>query len=405
MSAALPPPDERNPLARALDASSEGPEARAYAVPVEAVRAGARRRRARRAGGAAAAAVVVVAAVVGGSALAGLPRGGNTGLPGPDGTGGTSAADWPAQFTRCGKPADEVLPDVGGKLAISLDGQTESMPADGEWHGAVTAALMPPNDGLGPAHVWPTDVTVVSDGVVVGVQAGGGAPDLAQLGAEGDVLAGDTVDLPTTTQVDLRIASCDPYPSGQGSPDLAPGTYQLVVTQTVSYGGGEGRRVDERDSTTTTLAVTDATGAVPDATACSTSDDLLAALADPQANPQAFPLDVETTGEALVGQPLPMAFSIPEGAADFLGDGLVMSKVQAVLTQGHAVVGQAEQAGGGASLTFGVPHDCSPLGPPREGSLPAGDYEVWVVLDVHPTGPATQDVRVAAGPWPVTIEP
>lgn len=413
-------PDDRNPLARALDDASRSPLARGYTVPVAAVRAAARRRRARRTGGLAAIAVVVVGGVAGGT-VAGLSlwQGGTPVPPGPGATGPVAAtADWPAQFGRCGQPADAVLPNLGEPMALSLRDARASVPADGAWTAAVTADLaanLPRAEGGLVAVVWATDLSVVSDGVVVGVQDGPTAPDLSQ--SLEDRLGGAGLPnspFPVTTDVTLALASCDPYPSGAGSPDLPPGRYDLVVTQTISYApagaytdaAAVGTLTDARVSTRTTLEVTAPTATeAPDPTACGASADGLATLADPQANPSAFPLDGRATGKAVVGLPLPMAFSVPAGAADVLGGGLVLSRVQAVLTQDEVVVGTAERADqGGVSISFGVPQDCRADHPAGIGApLAAGSYQVWVVLDVHPTGPTTSDVRVAAGPWPVTL--
>lgn len=85
--------------------------------------------------------------------------------------------------------------------------------------------------------MWGTDLSVVRNGVVIGVQEGPATPDLSwsldqRLRSVGDL---PTSPFPVTTRVTRTLASCDQYPSGQGSPYLAPGSYTLVVTQTLSY--------------------------------------------------------------------------------------------------------------------------------------------------------------------------
>ena len=258
-------PDERNPLARALDDVSSGPEARAYTIPVEAVRARALNRRARRVG-AVSALVLVLAGGVGVAALASMnrPPAPAIGAPTPGiGTptqGAGSLEDWPAQFDRCGKPAAGTLPDLGEPMTLTLADASASVPADRAWTASVTADLQGPDEGF-VAAVWATELSLVRDGVVVGVQDGPTAPDLSlslaeRLGDNGFA----TSPFPITTDVTLALASCDPYPTGQGSPDLVPGTYDLVVTQTLSYTGADaaavGTPTDARVSTRTTLEVT-----------------------------------------------------------------------------------------------------------------------------------------------------
>lgn len=421
MSAALPPPDERNPLARALDASSEGPEARAYAVPVEAVRAGARRRRARRAGGTAVAAVVVVGAVVGGSALAGLPRGGAPALPGPGESGG-SVADWPAQFDRCGEPVDQVLPDLGAPMTLTLADASATVPADRAWTASVTADLQGSDEGF-VAMVWATELSLVRDGVVVGVQDGPTAPDLAlsladRLGDNGF----PTSPFPIATDVTLALASCDPYPSGQGSPDLVPGTYDLVVTQTLSYvptvPGQDAVVVqtvtDARVSTRTTVKVTAPAGSgMDDPTACGADADTLAGLADPRLNPAPLVASLDPHSVPYDYSNLPFTPMLHNTGNESLSG--TVDRATFVLTRDGVVVGTSAVGppesgstftglGPGRSLSFPDP----PQAAPCDGSTAfvPGDYRAQVVIAGVLDGPAVQAFSMASVPeaWPVTTD-
>jgi len=396
-----------NPISRALDEAGDEPDARAFTVPVELVRRSAAKRRALRSAGAAAVALVVVGGAAGGVS-AGLNAWRGDGPAGPD---GGVAADWPGQFSRCGQALDDVLPAPLSSARLILDPATVALPADGDWEAAVTAEVGVAGDDLG--WVWGTDLLVVRDGVVVGVQDGPSVPDV---GGIEDWLGGAAIDrvvapFPLTADVTLGLASCDQYPDGEGSPTLTPGTYDLVVAQTVSYLGDEGQ-VDVRLGTQTTVTVTDATG-VPapglQPIACGATADELAHLASPEWNPQAFPIEAEVTGEALVGQPLPMAFSVPAGAADFLSGGLEILDVRGLLTRDGVVGGDAERYGeSGPTAAVGVPQDCrarEAATSEPEGGFPlgGGEYDVWLVLDLRQLNMDGPGFRVAGGPWPVTL--
>jgi len=264
-------PDERNPLARALDEASGGAEARAFTISVEAVRAGARRRRARRTGVTSGLAALVVVAMAGG-AYAGLPHlaGAPRVLPGPGPAPSSQVqADWPAQFLRCGQVVGDALPHLGGDVPVTVTDASSSIPADGPWSASVTVAV-PAAPAGSSAVVWGTDLSVVRNGVVIGVQEGPATPDLSgslaeRLGPDGYLVANP---FPVTTRVTRTLASCDQYPSGQGSPYLAPGSYTLVVTQTLSYAttvpAVDPALVDVRSSVTTSVTITaPAAGAGP----------------------------------------------------------------------------------------------------------------------------------------------
>lgn len=254
--------DERNPLARALDEVSGGPEARAFTISVEAVRAGARRRRARRTGVTSGLAALVVVAMAGG-AYAGLPHrsGAARGVPVPGPAPSSQVQpDWPAQFLRCGQVVGDALPHLGGDVPLTVTDAPSSIAADGPWSASVTADV-PAAPAGSSAVVWGTDLSVVRNGVVIGVQEGPATPDLSwsldqRLGPVGHL---PTSPFPVTTRVTRALASCDQYPSGQGSPYLAPGSYTLVVTQTLSYTPTPGANptvIDVRSSVTTSVTVT-----------------------------------------------------------------------------------------------------------------------------------------------------
>jgi hypothetical protein len=415
-------PDDRNPLARALDEVGDGPEARAYSIPVEAVRAGARRRRARRTGLTSGLAVLAVAAVAGG-AYAGLP--GSSGLstsellrPGPQGTAGSSAAvDWPAQILRCGQAVGYSLPNVGEPMTLMLVDPSSSIAADGAWDASVIADVptAPPGD---VAVVWATDLSVVSNGVVVGVQEGPTAPDLSlSLNERLGDNALPTSSFPVTTKVTRALASCDQYPSGQGSPDLAPGTYTLVVTQTLSYApaGAATTVTDVRSSATTTVTITPPVGPpAADPTGCGAAVDAIAALASPRTNPA--PLTLSTgfhpTPSSYAYYPLTPTLT-NEGTATL--EGLTSEPIVVAVRDG-VVVGRAQGsasrtdiriAPGGSHVYPDPPlaERCPGTVEPAWGGtgLTAGDYELWVVVNVNAATPNVESWQAAAGPIAWTV--
>ncbi len=252
--------DDRNPLARALDELSDSPQAHGFTIPVEAVRAGVRRRRVRRAGVTSALAVLVVGAVAGG-AYAGLPgwRGAAPAGPVPAPSPRVStAADRPAQFRRCGQRVGDVLPDIGPPMTISLRDASSSVPADRAWVASVVADV--PTAAGDIAVVWGTDLSVVRNGVVVGVQDGPATPDLSLPLSQRLNDAGlPTSPFPVVTKVGLALASCSQDPGATGTALLAPGTYDLVVTQTLSSTptpGPDPRLTDARSSVVFRLTVT-----------------------------------------------------------------------------------------------------------------------------------------------------
>jgi hypothetical protein len=440
--------DRPNPLAHALDEAAATPEARAYAVPVERVRGAVRRRRAWRTTGVAALALVVVAGGAG-VVRAGLDSGFSPSTPGGAGSA-ASAADWPAQFGRCGQPADEVLPDVGADgMSLTLADEPATLPADGTW--TATATLDRSTGGTIPiAVLWGTDLTVVRDGVVVGVQDGPQVPDLSQ--GPADSLGGPaptTSPFPLVTDVSLGLNSCDPYPSGTGSADLAPGTYDLVVTQTISWaapGPGQsgaaaapldsaagGSMTDARVSAHTTVTITQAGvpkvgGAtsppttttaqgltVPTDVACGATTDGLTALTDERSNPTPFRIRREDHS-APAGSPFTFTARLEstgtatatvsgaDAVAVFAQDGLVVG--HAALT-GEAAAGTADPGEtlggyGGWDTTYACGGD-EDLPSGAHATLQPGVYDLWFLLDAHVTAPRQQEARVASGPWALTL--
>lgn len=410
--------DERNPLARALDEVSGGPEAQAFTISVEAVRAGARRRRARRTGVTSGLAALVVLAMAGG-AYAGLPHrsGAQHGVadPGPAPSAQVHP-DWPAQFLRCGQVVGDALPHLGGDVSLTVTDASSSIPADGPWSASVTADV-PAAPAGSSAVVWGTDLSVVRNGVVIGVQEGPATPDLSwsldrRLGPDGYL---PTSPFPVTTQVTRALASCDQYPSGQGSPHLAPGSYTLVVTQTLSYATAPGANptlIDVRSSVTTSVTVTaPSAGAGPSdlgATAPAIADPVRTGLCGAttrqlDALAAALPgLVVDNRTASVVANEDPFRFHV-QASPSFVAT----QDSSVVLVRDGVVVGAgfvAEPAETGLSDAWDGPaviYDCSRL----DGVTPTttGRYEMWLVSRVTLAGQAP--ARVARGPWEIQLSP
>jgi hypothetical protein len=413
-------PDERNPLARALDEVSDSPEARAFTIPVEAVRAGARRRRARRTVVTSGLAVLVVGAMAGG-VYSGLPegRGAAAIVPGPAESPRASAAvDWPAQFLRCGRRVSELLPDVGARMSLSLVDASSSIPATLPWDGSVTADV--PTAAGDIAVVWGTELSVVSNGVVVGVQEGPVTPDLS-LSPEQRLGDGGlpTSPFPVTTKVTRALASCDQYPSGQGSPDLPPGTYQLVVTQTLSYTPTPGVNptlTDVRSSVTTSVTITAPAGpagpapaSIASLTRCGAPADELAALAAAQGAPYTAALNPHSTPYGYTNIPAsPVLTPVPGRtvAHDVVG----VAHPVVVAIQGGTVVARSvitnhlDAWTGGLTITFPDPPAltrCPGAAMPADGGPGLqGDYELRFVVDVTVTGVEPGTRPIASPPIP-----
>ena len=212
-----------NPLSHALDDAANGPEARAYTVPVATVRRLARRRRAWRTTCTAALALVLVVGG-GGAVQAAITALRDTGHA-------SSGGDWPAQFGRCGQAADGLLPDTG---AASVQVSTV-VTVSGEATVLVSTVVDLPDDPGAQGWVYGTDLSVVQDGVVVGVQEGAQVPDVADAVSYDAGATYRPASFPQSVVVRAALVSCEQYPSGTGQTTLATGSYTLVVTPTVGY--------------------------------------------------------------------------------------------------------------------------------------------------------------------------
>ena len=160
-----------------------------------------------------------------------------------------------------------------------------------EWTATVTASS---TDPTAQGWVYGTDLTLVRDGVVVAVQDGPQVPLPQDVAAwTGDYAV---MPLPLDSEVSLGLASCDQYLHGNGSPDVAPGTYDLFVSQTLglqpdrgTLAGGWGVAV------TTVTVVADGEAAPPEPTACGAPTAGLEALASQESNPAPLSLEVLPT--------------------------------------------------------------------------------------------------------------
>ncbi|MDM7832274.1 hypothetical protein [Cellulomonas edaphi] len=204
-----------------------------------------RRRTARRAGAGA-----VVACAAGAVAFGAVQlRGG--GLPSvapPVSTAGAEA-DWPAQFDRCGKPVRDGLDSAGDvTLAATVRSGTGK-------EVQVRATATGPADPAARGWVYGTELMVTDDaGVVVGVYEGPALPGSDQIDdfyANVDFAAQP---FPLASDVTFPLVSCAQYPEGTGDPALAPGDYDLWVTQSVGY-TVDGTEVHARASVDVPLVV------------------------------------------------------------------------------------------------------------------------------------------------------
>jgi len=436
--------DERNPLARALDEVSGGSEARAFTISVEAVRAGARRRRARRTGVTSGLAALVVVAMAGG-AYAGLPHrsGAPPAVPGPGPAPSSQVhPDWPAQFLRCGQVVGDALPHLGGDVPLTVTDASSSIPADGTWSASVTADV-PAAPAGSSAVVWGTDLSVVRNGVVIGVQEGPATPDLSwsldqRLGPDGYL---PTSPFPVTTRVTRTLASCDQYPSGQGSPYLAPGSYTLVVTQTLSYATAPGANptlIDVRSSVTTSVTVTaPVAGAGPSdlgatapaspgtatpgstssagraelaaLTGCGALADGLAAFVGAPGAPYTAALNRHPTPYGYANIPAsPVLTSVPGRtvAHDLVdvADPVVVATQRGRVVARSVVPNHPDAWTGGLTITFPDPPAltrCPGVPAPADGGAGLqGDYALRLVVDVTVTRAEPGNWLIASAPLP-----
>ena len=170
--------------------------------------------------------------------------------------------DWPGQFTRCGEQVADVVatdaPEVVRVDVSMLDNATE-VGVHEEWTAAVTASS---TDPTAQGWIYGTDLTLARDGVVVAVQDGPQVPqpqDVAQW--PGDYAVAP---LPQWSDVSLGLASCDQYLHADGSPEVAPGTYDLLVSQTLGLQSENGTVGGWGVAVTTVTVVADDDPAPPE---------------------------------------------------------------------------------------------------------------------------------------------
>ncbi len=418
---------QRHPLSGALDDAERTGEH--YEVPVDLVRARVRRRRRVRAAGRGAVALVAVGVVaLAGPALVGSVLGGT-------GHGPSSGAmgDWPAQFARCGMPVADVVA-TDSPVSTTLEVAPDRIDASRQWSAALRTDVDPAVTG--EAWVVGTDVSLVSDGVVVGVQEGWG---LRLLDDVLPVEPGSPVTTPLFTDLLADVRSCASYEprtggsSGEpGDPRVPAGVYDVVVTQTVAWFTADGTTHAAQASATHRVEVSDddtpsELPGEPDPEQCGGDADALALLAGPEANPFAVTLDADVPTHAPTGEPLRFTVTATnEGTAGVEG---WTGHPWVLLTRDGQVVavpGAQDDIGLDATMPPGAStgydavtelEDCTTLGVGEHAGtsggdpLPPGDYEVWVAMDFFLTTPAGDDgpesdrtdVHLVYGPWPVTL--
>jgi len=408
---------ERHPLSDALaDAEHAGEH---YEVPVELVRARVRRRRRVRAAGRGAVALLAVGVVaLAGPALVGSVLGGTGGRGAPVAAQG----DWPAQFARCGLPVADVLA-ARSPVSASLEHAVDRVAGARVWTGVLRTHVDPAVADA--AWVVGTDVSLVRDGVVVGVQEGWG---LSRLTDVLPVEPGTPEPLPLVTDVAADLRSCDQVPDGVGDPRVPAGTYDVVVTQTVGWFAADGTtRAGQASVTRQVTVADDEVPSEPAPEGCGGDTGALARLAGPEANPFAVTLDADVPAAARAGELLRFTVTAtnegPAGVEGWTGHPSVLlthdGRVVAV-PGGRDDIGLDATLYPGASIGYDAVaelHDCTTLGVGRHAStsggdpLPPGDYEVWVAMDFFLTAPAGDDgpegdrtdVHLLYGPWPLTL--
>ncbi|MCR6648456.1 MAG: hypothetical protein NVV70_10080 [Cellulomonas sp.] len=383
------------------------------------MRTRARRRRAGRTTAAAGALALVVAGV----AVA-VPR-----LADGDGGGLAVAADAPEQ---CRVTASQIRAGdgvvrahgagTGGWVVETRIAPDSFEPVrQGPWALAVsTVADMPGADYVGTplGGSIATSVVLVRDGAVVAVLDGSQDMPL-------DVARQVAVDMepkPFPFELDLAgdFVSCA---TGEDAV-LAPGTYELMATSTVTWSltGPEsdapGTPYFARSTSEPLEVVVPIDGAPIGAgpTACGAPDDELRDLADPQTNPAPLLLTstaVPTTAAAGRHQPVPVTITndgaqhidartgVPEVV--LTRDGVVVGGPGAIEAIGYDLSldpGGSTQLDAG-TLLLSCSDDATPLEP--------GDYEVWALASFTPLGadgtPETDadDWSAAGGPWELRI--
>ncbi|MGN8247367.1 hypothetical protein ACTHAM_001542 [Cellulomonas soli] len=184
--------------------------------------------------------VVLVAAAVG-AALYVLAR-----TPDPDASG-----DWPGQFLRCGTAVED-LPADTGPVRLALDDAPTTLAPGDAWTATATATVTSGDE----AWVVGTDVSFVQGGVVVAVQDGPQVLQPSDALTTGPEVDPDGVRTDPVTPLSVQPLTCDEYLHGDEQHPLEPGTYDVVVTQTLGVQDATGTATVARASARTTLEVT-----------------------------------------------------------------------------------------------------------------------------------------------------
>ncbi|UZN02428.1 hypothetical protein [Cellulomonas sp. S1-8] len=404
---------DRHPLDDALDDAERA--GATYEVPLGLVRTRVRRSRRTRAAARGAVALTGVAAV----ALAVPWALGGSGR-GP----AVAQGDWPAQFTRCGASVTGTEgADDAGPLSVTIENARATIGADRV--ALVTTSVSADPGAVAEVHQAGTEVSLLRDGVVVGVE-----DDAAPVVVHEPELRQDPPAPGTSVwSFGTGIVSCAQYPDGGGDPRVPAGEYDLVVAQTVDWRAPDGRNASTVVSRTWPVTVTEDEGVdapLPDE--CGGDAAELAAIAGPEANPFAVTLDADVPPVAAAGADLRFTVTATnEGTAAVAG---WTGHPDVLLTRDGRVVGvpgASDDLGLDATMSPGTSigfdawtalHDCTTLGVGEHVStsdgdpLPPGEYEVWVAMELFLTTPAgtdgpegdRTDVRLVHGPWPLTLE-
>lgn len=384
-----------------------------YEVPVERVRDGVRRRRRVRAGvrGGAAAAVVALVAV-----------GVQTALGGGSGVSTPALGDRPVSSGRCGQVVRAADAESTAPGDTALDATLELRDTIGADRVALTTGWL----RYAPAEVtvlevFPPEVVLLRDGIVVAVENGTGST-LASASEPSGVPGESHVEVASFTSV---LVSCAPYPDGAAR--VPPGVYELMANQTVNWRAPDGRVRSTHVVQRARVTVTEYGPATDEQRPeeCGTDTASLAAAAGPEASPFPLTLDAAVPAEVPAGGELRFTVSATNTGKSavhaYVGrPGVLIAqngKVVAtpplrsplMLTPPVAPGGSTELDAVGALVDCTSLELADSLGPGDGHPLAPGRYEVWVSLDVMPTGssgPAPgepTDAHLVHGPWPLTL--
>ncbi|GEL95804.1 hypothetical protein [Cellulomonas composti] len=416
-------PDERHPLTSALDDAAASPEARAYEVPVELIRTRARRRRTGRVTVAAGtlAAVVAVGAVV-------VPRLGTEHVVEPSGVGvcGQTVAELRADDHASGVGPDgsvprapvvdpaSVVPSAAGTWTLTTVVEmgvatvpppvepTAGSTADGGTDDGATTE--PVGDPVGWRYGW--TVALLRDGVVVAQQEGEGAPDVDDALAMAADFGVDPFPL-RSPDVAVDIVACDGEP-------LAPGSYDLVVTQTTGWTYHSGGTWAARGtSEPVAVVVPDDGGASPAPTplgeiACGDSDaELRARVAAPQPGPLALepgdPFAVGDGRQAMAAQghvvntsDQNLSYYPNDNSGIVTQDGVVIDDMWAM----YDAMGTDLEPGESTTSSFPISKTSCATGEPISGQV-----EIWLVEHANyrlADGTVGQQ-ELVVGPFPAEL--